>query len=208
MSGTTKLVVAGGVQQMSALPISSAMLAGQAYGFDDPFSGSTGWQKRYGDQEVGQFRGAEMIAEHWDISRGGGKHYAVEFARGRWRLGPRAASTTRSCRWRGSRPTRAGEPNLEKIRSLPTLVEGGRLTAALASLFRTASAAMLVASEAAVRTHGLKPRARVHHLSVRGEDPIRMLSARSRPPGMPSTRRGCPWTTSTWWRSTRRSPRW
>jgi acetyl-CoA C-acetyltransferase len=36
---------------------------------------------------------------------------------------------------------------------------------------------MLLASERAVREHHLTPRARVHHLSVRGEDPIRMLSA-------------------------------
>ena len=58
MSGTSDLVVAGGVQNMSAIPISSAMLAGEAYGFTDPFSGSPGWQARYGDQEVSQFRAA------------------------------------------------------------------------------------------------------------------------------------------------------
>ena len=69
------------------------------------------------------------------------------------------------------------EPDAEKIRSLPTLVEGGRLTAALASQISDASAALLVASETAVKVHGLTPRARIHHLSVRGEDPIRMLSA-------------------------------
>ena len=56
-------------------------------------------------------------------------------------------------------------------------MEGGRLTAALASQISDASAAMLVASEAAVKAHGLTPRARIHHISVRGEDPIRMLSA-------------------------------
>ena len=55
MSGTMDLVVAGGVQNMSRIPISAAMVAGQPYGFDDPFSGSPGWQARYGDQEVSQF---------------------------------------------------------------------------------------------------------------------------------------------------------
>ena len=69
------------------------------------------------------------------------------------------------------------EPNVEKIRSLQPLVEGGRLTAALASQISDGAAAMLIASERAVEEHGLTPRARVHHLSVRGEDPIRMLSA-------------------------------
>jgi acetyl-CoA C-acetyltransferase len=69
------------------------------------------------------------------------------------------------------------EPNLDKIRSLPTLVEGGRLTAAMASQLSDASAALLIASADAVRTHGLKPRARIHHLSVRGADPVWMLTA-------------------------------
>src|SRR5215211_1283579 len=69
MSGTSDLVVAGGVQNMSLIPISSAMTVAQPMGFDDPFSGSTGWQARYGDQEVSQFRAAEMIAEKWGITR-------------------------------------------------------------------------------------------------------------------------------------------
>ena len=69
------------------------------------------------------------------------------------------------------------EPNWEKIRSLKPLVEGGRITAAVSSQISDASAAMLIASERAVAEHGLKPRARIHHLSVRGADPIFMLSA-------------------------------
>ncbi|MCB1257796.1 MAG: steroid 3-ketoacyl-CoA thiolase, partial [Microthrixaceae bacterium] len=69
MSGTQDLVVAGGVQNMSAIPISSAMVAGEALGFTDPFSGSVGWGKRYGDLPVDQFNGAEMIARDWNITR-------------------------------------------------------------------------------------------------------------------------------------------
>ena len=69
MSGTQDLVVAGGVQNMSAIPISAAMLVGQQYGFSTPFAESPGWLARYGDQEVSQFRSAEMIAEKWDITR-------------------------------------------------------------------------------------------------------------------------------------------
>jgi len=178
MSGTTDLVVAGGVQNMSAIPISAAMLAGEAYGFADPFSGSEGWQKRYGDQEISQFRGAEMIAEHWGISREDMEEYAVTSH-------TRAITAREEGRFEAEIEPLAGlshdegprEPNLEKIRSLPALVEGGRLTAALASQISDASAAMLVASESAVERHGLRPRARIQHLSVRGEDPVRMLSA-------------------------------
>src|SRR4029077_17550316 len=69
MSGTNDVIVAGGVQNMSQIPISSAMTAAEPLGFTDPFSGSQGWVARYGTQEVSQFRGAELIAEKWDISR-------------------------------------------------------------------------------------------------------------------------------------------
>ena len=69
MSGTQDLVVAGGLQNMSAIPISAAMLVADQYGFTTPFAESPGWLERYGDQEVSQFRSAEMIAEKWDISR-------------------------------------------------------------------------------------------------------------------------------------------
>src|SRR5213082_3117341 len=78
MSGTSDLVVAGGVQNMSAIPISAAMLAGEPYGFENPFSGSPGWEARYGTQEVSQFRAAEMIAEKWDVSRESMEEFAVE----------------------------------------------------------------------------------------------------------------------------------
>jgi acetyl-CoA C-acetyltransferase len=63
------------------------------------------------------------------------------------------------------------------MQKLKTLVDGGRLTAAVSSQISDASAALLIASEAAVKAHGLKPRARIHHLSVRGADPIWMLTA-------------------------------
>src|SRR5204863_3983031 len=55
MSGTCDVVVAGGVQNMSMIPIASAMTVAEQFGFTDPFSGSKGWVARYGDQEVSQF---------------------------------------------------------------------------------------------------------------------------------------------------------
>ena len=78
MSGTQDVVVAGGVQNMSMIPIAAALTAAEPFGFSDPFSGSKGWQARYGDQEVSQFRGAEMIVEKWDISRDDMERYALE----------------------------------------------------------------------------------------------------------------------------------
>src|SRR6476661_6638442 len=78
LSGTADLIVAGGVQNMSQIPIASAMVVGQQYGFDTPFGGSTGWAERYGDQEVSQFHGAELIADKWDISREALERWALQ----------------------------------------------------------------------------------------------------------------------------------
>ena len=178
MSGSTDVVVAGGVQNMSMIPISSAMTVAQPMGFENPFVGSRGWEKRYGNQEVSQFRAAEMIAEKWDISREDMESFAVESheraitaqAEGRfqWEMVPLAGLA----RDEGPR-----EPNWDKLRSLPTLVEGGRVTPAVASQISDAAAAVLVVSERGLKDHGLTPRARIHHLSVRGADPVWMLTA-------------------------------
>jgi acetyl-CoA C-acetyltransferase len=178
MSGTSDLVVAGGVQNMSAIPITAAMEAGKQYGFDDPFSGSIGWRERYGTQEVSQFRSAEMIAEKWDITRDDMEQFAVEShrraitARAEGRFDREIVQVFGATQDEGPR-----EPNWDKIRSLPTLVEGGRVTAAVSSQLSDASASILIASEDALRVHGLTPRARIHHLSVRGDDPVWMLTA-------------------------------
>ncbi|TYB61383.1 acetyl-CoA C-acetyltransferase [Nonomuraea sp. PA05] len=179
LSGTNDLVVAGGVQNMSMIPISSAMLAGRPLGHDSPFSGSKGWTERYGTQEVSQFAGAEMIAARWDISREEMEAFAYESHRralhaidaGHFRreIAPYEGATT------DEGPRR--DTTREKMAALKPLTEGGTLTAALASQISDGAAALLIASPRAVREHGLTPRARVHHLSVRGDDPIMMLSA-------------------------------
>jgi acetyl-CoA C-acetyltransferase len=178
MSGTMELVVAGGVQNMSMIPISSAMTAGQALGFDDPFTGSPGWTTRYGTGEVSQFVGAEMMAERWDITREDMEAFAVESheralrARAEGRFDAEIAPLGDVRHDEGPR-----EPDWDKIRSLPTLTPTGRITAACASQISDGAAAVLVASEQAVAAHGLRPRARIHHMSVLADDPIMMLSA-------------------------------
>jgi acetyl-CoA C-acetyltransferase len=178
MSGTADVIVAAGVQNMSMIPISSSMTVAAGMGLADPYLGSEGWVKRYGTQEVSQFRGAEMIAEKWNISRDDMETFAVQShtralqARAEGRFENEIAPMNGLNFDEGVR-----EPNIEKIRSLPTLTPGGRITAAVSSQISDASAAMLIVSEQALKEHGLKPRARIHHLSVRGEDPIMMLSA-------------------------------
>jgi acetyl-CoA C-acetyltransferase len=177
-SGTADVIVAGGVQNMSAVPIAYAMTAGQPLGYPDPFSGSAGWRARYGNAEVSQFRAAEMIAEKWSISREAMEEFAVRShelalaasAEGRFdrEIEPVAGVTADE----GPR-----EPDWAKIRSLQALVEGGRLTAAVSSQISDGAAALLIMSERGLRVHGLTPRARIHHLSVRGADPVWMLTA-------------------------------
>ena len=178
MSGTQDLVVAAGVQNMSAIPISSAMTVAEQFGYTDPFSGSEGWVARYGDQEVSQFRGADLIAEKWGITREDMEAFSIQShtraiqARAEGRFEAEISPFNGLTFDEGPR-----EPNPEKMASLPTLREGGRVTAAVASQISDASAAMLVASEQAVKDHDLTPRARIHHLSLRADDPIFMLSA-------------------------------
>ena len=178
MAGVQDVVVAGGMQNMSMIPIGLALEAAKPFGHDDPFTGSTGWVDRYGTQEVSQFRGAEMIAEKWNLSREEMEAYAFEsherairaIDEGRFdpEISPLAGVEV------DEGPRRGG--SLEKMAQLSPLVEGGRLTAALASQVSDGAAALLVASEQAVADHGLTPRARIHHMSVRGDDPIYMLT--------------------------------
>jgi acetyl-CoA C-acetyltransferase len=124
-----------------------------------------------------------MIAERWDCSRDEMEAFAVEshLRAIRARAEGRFEREIVPVELPDGRVITADEgprePNWDKIRSLPTLVEGGRLTAAVSSQISDASAALLIASETAVREHGLTPRARIHHLSVRADDPVWMLTA-------------------------------
>lgn len=77
MAGTADLIVAGGMQNMSWIPISSAMTVGEQFGFTSPTNESKQWLHRYGDQEISQFRGSELIAEKWNLSREEMEQYAL-----------------------------------------------------------------------------------------------------------------------------------
>ncbi|MGP3706857.1 acetyl-CoA C-acetyltransferase [Gordonia paraffinivorans] len=178
MSGTQDIVVAGGLQNMSAIPISQAMIAGKEFGFTTPTAESKGWQERFGDAQVSQFIGADMMAEKWDISREDMERWALqshERARAAIAEGkfdnenvPLGDCVVDEC---------PRETSLEKMAGLQVLAEGSRLTAAVASQIADGSSATLVVSERALKEHNLTPRARIHHMSVRGDDPVMMLSA-------------------------------
>jgi acetyl-CoA C-acetyltransferase len=175
LSGTNDLVIAGGVQNMSMIPIASAM----APPFGDPLRGSQGWRERYGSQEVSQFRGADMIAERWGISREEMEAYALESHRravAAIDAGHFAAETV-PCGEVTADECPRRDTSAAKMATLKPLRSGGRITAALSSQIADGAAAMLIASTHAIREFGLTPRARIVHMSARGDDPVLMLTA-------------------------------
>ncbi|GAC46879.1 acetyl-CoA C-acetyltransferase [Gordonia aichiensis] len=178
MSGTQDVVVVGGVQNMSAIPISQAMIAGQEFGFTTPTAESVGWRERFGDAEVSQFVGADQMARTWDISREDMEAWALQSHQ-------RAKAAIAAGRFDDETVALGDcvvdecprETSLEKMAGLAPLAEGSRLTAAVASQISDGASAALVVSEKALAEYGLTPRARIHHISVRGDDPVMMLSA-------------------------------
>jgi len=179
MSGMQEVVAVGGVQTMTQIPISSAMLAGQPLGFSDPFSGSKGWQARFGQQPVNQFYAAQRIADHWHISRQDMEVFALESHRRALAAADAGyfASEIVACEGLDFDET-PRVSSLEKMASLePVSAEFPSITAAVSSQTCDASAALVVVSEAALKRYNLTPRARIHHLSVLGDDPIWHLTA-------------------------------
>lgn len=179
MSGTQDLVVAGGSQAMNAIPISAAMAAGAVYGFGDPFTGSAGWVARYGEGLLNQIASAQMIADKWGISR----EAMEEFALRSHRLADAATQAgwfdaeIASLKGLSHDETIRPGTSLEGLAALKPVAEGGMITAGVASQNCDGAAAILVASDRALKDHALTPRARVHHLSVRADDPVWMLTA-------------------------------
>ncbi|MBT4519371.1 MAG: acetyl-CoA C-acyltransferase, partial [Halieaceae bacterium] len=176
--GVNDVVIAGGVQTMTQIPISSAMLAAEPMGFSDPFSGSQGWVARYGAVPVSQFNSAQMMADKWQITRQEMEAFSLEshtralaaIAQGRFtrEIAPLAGVETDET---------PRNTSMEKMAELNPLAEGGTITAAVSSQTCDASSAMLIVSEAALKRYDLTPRARIAHMSVRAADPIWMLTA-------------------------------
>ncbi|MGH3204553.1 MAG: acetyl-CoA C-acetyltransferase [Streptosporangiaceae bacterium] len=173
LSGTADLVVAGGVQNMSQVPIGSAM------GQEGPFANCNGWRERYGTEEISQFRAADLIADKWGIGRPEMERYALASHQRAVRAIDHGAFGAEIVPYqdvtRDQGPRR--DTSLDKMAALLPLRDGGRITAALSSQVADGAAALLIASGRAVREHGLRPRARIVHLSARGDDPVLMLTA-------------------------------
>jgi len=190
LSGAMDVVVAGGVESMSRVPIGATTEPGpgEAYGplYLDRFA------------LIHQGECAEEIARRWHVSREDMDVLALESHR-------RAATATDEGRFKNeilplaARPAEGPElatpldhdegvrrdTTLEKLAALrPAFVEGGLVTAGTSSQISDGAAAVLVMSEARARQLGLRPRARFHSFAVAANDPEIMLTA-----VIPATRR-------------------
>jgi acetyl-CoA C-acetyltransferase len=188
MSGTQDLVIAAGVESMSRVPIGSPTALAVNAGLGGPWSERI--RNRYRVTEFSQFTGAQMLAKKYGLTRAELDAYAL-------RSHQRAAAATRAGAFsREIVPLKVGDgvhtadegirfdASLEAIGSVKLLQEGGVLSAANSSQICDGAAAIMVASERALKTHGLKPLARVHQLTVTAGDPVIMLEE-----PIPATRR-------------------
>jgi acetyl-CoA C-acetyltransferase len=176
LSGTADLVVAAGVESMSVVPMGSTVTLPAQAGMPAPWG--EGWRERYGEQEISQFRGAQLMCEQWGIKRSELEEYALESHQ-------RAVRATDEGRFEREIAPLAGlsrdegprrDTSLEKMAALAPLREGWEITAATSSQISDGAAALLIASERALGRYGLVPRARVHTLAVVGSDPVMMLT--------------------------------
>ena len=178
MAGVNDVVVAGGVQTMSKIPIGASLGAGVAFGFDDPFTDSPGWVARYGDDPPTQFKGAQMVADRWEFSRQALEEYALESHRRALHAIAEGRFDKEVIPFNGfAMDETARETSLQKMAELDYIFGLSKITAAISSQTCDGSSAVLIASEDAVKRYDLTPRARIHHMSVRAADPVIMLTA-------------------------------
>ena len=180
MSGTQDLVIAGGTESMTRVPMfTNRLLHDQAGLGVGPFPPSV--LNRYGIKDFSQFAGAQMMADKYGYSREDLDAFALEShlkAAAAADSGAFEAEIVSVMTPEGGFRTDEGirrDTTMEKLASLKPLEEGGSITAGNASQISDGSSGVLIASEKAVKDHGLKPIARLHHFSVSAGDPVIML---------------------------------
>jgi len=184
MSGTQDVVIAGGVESMSQVPMFSAVEDAAEKGRGQPKSDRL--EERYPGIEFSQFMGAELLAKKYEITR----EQLDEFG---YQSHMKATAATEAGKFReeilpielvaedgrvivhdadeGIRPN----ASLDAMKTLEPLAPGGVITAGSASQISDGAAAVMLANAEAVKRLGLKPRARIHALAVVGSDPVIML---------------------------------
>jgi acetyl-CoA C-acetyltransferase len=188
MSGTQDVVIAAGVESMSRVPMGMPMVLPAKQGLG--FYVSPAMQKRYPGVEFSQFTGAEMIAKKYGLSRAQLDEYAFQSHQ-------RAIEAVRAGRFadevtpvaaRSAEAGDLGEPHtvdegirfdvsLQGIAGVKLVQEGGVVSAASASQICDGASGVMVANERGLKALGVKPLARIHHMSVMGHDPVIMLEA-------------------------------
>jgi acetyl-CoA C-acetyltransferase len=189
MSGAQDVVIAAGVESMTRVPMFTPSALPQKNGMGNYMSPEI--HRRYGEQEFSQFIGAEMIAKKYGFDREALDRFALRSHR----LAARAATEGRFAaeivpiRVRDAAGAETGElhardegiradASLEAIAAVKLLQEGGRITAANASQICDGASGVLVVNERGLKAlGGVKPMARIHHMSVIGHDPVIMLEA-------------------------------
>ena len=176
LSGTQDVVIAAGVESMTRVPMGTATQLPLKAGI-----GTGPWSQRikdrYGVEQFSQFTGAQMMADKYGFSREQLDAFALESHR-------RAAAATRSGAFAdeivplGEHKVDEGiryDATAQGMASVKPLVEGGKIAATNASQICDGASGALVASERALKAHGLKPLARIHALAVSAGDPVIML---------------------------------
>jgi acetyl-CoA C-acetyltransferase len=188
MSGTMDCVIAAGVESMTRVPMGASTVLPQKNGMG--FYMSPAMQARYPGVHFSQFTGAEMMAKKYDLSKDQLDAYALESHRrakaatesGQFadeivpvkvRLADGAETDEMHLRDEGIRY----DATLEGIAGVKLLAEGGRITAATASQICDGAAGVMVVNERGLKALGVQPLARVHHMTVIGQDPVIMLEA-------------------------------
>jgi acetyl-CoA C-acetyltransferase len=176
MSGTQDVVIAAGVESMTRVPMGTPVFLPLQAGI-----GTGPWPKsvqdRFGVTEFTQFRGAEMMARKYGLSRDELDAFALSSHR-------KAASATQAGAFDpeivqiGDHRSDEGiryDASADGLAGLKTLVPDGVITAGNASQICDGAAAVLIVSERALKAHGLTPLARIDQLTVTAGDPVIML---------------------------------
>jgi acetyl-CoA C-acetyltransferase len=183
MSGTQDIVIAAGVESMTRVPMGSTMMLHMKEGLGSYKSPRL--EERYPGIMFSQFMGAEMIVKKHGFSKDQLDQFAFESHQ-------KAATASQAGRFdreiialdietpEGHTVHKIDEgirfdATLDGIASVKLLQEGGSITAANASQICDGASAVMIVSEAALKAHGLTPRARIHNVTVTAGDPVIML---------------------------------
>ena len=185
MSGTQDVVIGGGVEIMSMVPIGASIKDGYEAGHGLPFD-SEGMKTRYPGIFFSQFTGAELMAEKWNLSRQDLDNFALS-SHQKAMLAVEGKYFDREIL-----PVQAKnaegksdmifvdegiryDASFEALAGLKTVTEGGVITAGNASQITDGAAAVMVCNDAGLKKIKTDPRARIVAISVVGDDPIMML---------------------------------